>query len=279
MIVAEKKRERDDEQSMPASRFLYLHRAIRKKKTGGFENERHHHHLLAIGSSNDKENDQPIDLHRSATSKSIGEKDDNKHELRRRLVHIEPKHQHQQQQPLDLNIDNVGGIKEEKIGGNSDREQSSSPEQGKIVLVNKPKIPRPANAFMLFANEWRKKLAVQNPRESNKDISGWQGVGAARPRRQPSAAGRRGIIVRDIDVQQQQQQRYRHEQQQQPKAPRRACKLARWLQPDDRRAAPSCAAAAAAAAAAETGMRPLFLTHPLTAKHTQANCSNGVFPQ
>ncbi|XP_014209814.1 transcription factor SOX-3-like [Copidosoma floridanum] len=33
------------------------------------------------------------------------------------------------------------------------------------------KIPRPANAFMLFANEWRKKLAGENPRESNKDIS------------------------------------------------------------------------------------------------------------
>uniref|UniRef100_A0ABD2XHV4 HMG box domain-containing protein n=1 Tax=Trichogramma kaykai TaxID=54128 RepID=A0ABD2XHV4_9HYME len=168
---ANDRRKKKDEQSMPASRFLYLHRAIRKKKTGGFENERHRH-PPAIGSNDNEENDQPIDLHRSTTSTSIGEKDDDKHELRRRLVHIEPKHQHQhQQQPLDLNINNVGGIKEEKIGGNSDREQSSSPEQGKIVSVNKPKIPRPANAFMLFANEWRKKLAVQNPRESNKDIS------------------------------------------------------------------------------------------------------------
>lgn len=37
--------------------------------------------------------------------------------------------------------------------------------------AGKQKIPRPANAFMLFANEWRKKLAIQNPRESNKDIS------------------------------------------------------------------------------------------------------------
>ncbi|KAG7210911.1 hypothetical protein KM043_016288 [Ampulex compressa] len=35
----------------------------------------------------------------------------------------------------------------------------------------KRKIPRPVNAFMLFANEWRKKLATENPRESNKDIS------------------------------------------------------------------------------------------------------------
>ncbi|XP_067217134.1 uncharacterized protein [Linepithema humile] len=35
----------------------------------------------------------------------------------------------------------------------------------------KRKIPRPANAFMLFANEWRRKIAAENPRESNKDIS------------------------------------------------------------------------------------------------------------
>ncbi|KAG5329748.1 SRY protein, partial [Acromyrmex heyeri] len=35
----------------------------------------------------------------------------------------------------------------------------------------KRKIPRPANAFMLFANEWRRKLAAENPRESNKDIT------------------------------------------------------------------------------------------------------------
>ncbi|KAK0174753.1 hypothetical protein PV327_010487 [Microctonus hyperodae] len=45
---------------------------------------------------------------------------------------------------------------------------------GKCANNNAPgkaKIPRPANAFMLFANEWRKKLAVENPRESNKDIS------------------------------------------------------------------------------------------------------------
>nr|XP_012139818.1 PREDICTED: uncharacterized protein LOC100878409 isoform X2 [Megachile rotundata] len=44
---------------------------------------------------------------------------------------------------------------------------------GRIADSNgvKRKIPRPANAFMLFANEWRKKLAAENPRESNKDIS------------------------------------------------------------------------------------------------------------
>ncbi|XP_011700992.1 PREDICTED: uncharacterized protein LOC105457809 [Wasmannia auropunctata] len=40
----------------------------------------------------------------------------------------------------------------------------------------KRKIPRPANAFMLFANEWRRKLAAENPRESNKDISVRLGV-------------------------------------------------------------------------------------------------------
>ncbi|KAF2905979.1 hypothetical protein ILUMI_00210 [Ignelater luminosus] len=34
-----------------------------------------------------------------------------------------------------------------------------------------PKIPRPPNAFMIFANEWRKKLAVEHQGESNKEIS------------------------------------------------------------------------------------------------------------
>ncbi|GLG98502.1 hypothetical protein R5R35_011416 [Gryllus longicercus] len=33
------------------------------------------------------------------------------------------------------------------------------------------KIPRPPNAFMIFANEWRRKLAFQHPTESNKEIS------------------------------------------------------------------------------------------------------------
>ncbi|KAK3921673.1 Protein bric-a-brac 2 [Frankliniella fusca] len=33
------------------------------------------------------------------------------------------------------------------------------------------RIPRPPNAFMIFANEWRKKLALENPTESNKQIS------------------------------------------------------------------------------------------------------------
>ncbi len=35
----------------------------------------------------------------------------------------------------------------------------------------KEKIPRPPNAFMIFANEWRRKLATQFPNESNKEIS------------------------------------------------------------------------------------------------------------
>lgn len=33
------------------------------------------------------------------------------------------------------------------------------------------RIPRPPNAFMIFANEWRKKLALENKTESNKQIS------------------------------------------------------------------------------------------------------------
>jgi hypothetical protein len=45
----------------------------------------------------------------------------------------------------------------------------------------KPKIPRPPNAFMLYANENRKKMSQLYPTESNKDISkrlgnGWKSL-------------------------------------------------------------------------------------------------------
>ncbi|KAK0160804.1 hypothetical protein PV328_008172 [Microctonus aethiopoides] len=62
-------------------------------------------------------------------------------------------HQHQRTQFNDASAMQLGG----KCANNN--------------APGKAKIPRPANAFMLFANEWRKKLAVENPRESNKDIS------------------------------------------------------------------------------------------------------------
>lgn len=39
------------------------------------------------------------------------------------------------------------------------------------MLPEALKVPRPANAFMLFANENRKKMAQQFPLESNKEIS------------------------------------------------------------------------------------------------------------
>lgn len=46
-----------------------------------------------------------------------------------------------------------------------------SPKQGNSTqeiqvndktVIPVPKIPRPPNAFMIFANEWRKKLAVEH---------------------------------------------------------------------------------------------------------------------
>ncbi|KAK3916644.1 Transcription factor SOX-3 [Frankliniella fusca] len=46
----------------------------------------------------------------------------------------------------------------------------AGPSQGGAAS-RKDRIPRPPNAFMLFANEFRKKLSCENPRESNKDIS------------------------------------------------------------------------------------------------------------
>ncbi|XP_044254936.1 high mobility group protein B2-like isoform X2 [Tribolium madens] len=44
-------------------------------------------------------------------------------------------------------------------------------DSGPVDTQDLARIPRPPNAFMIFANQWRKKLAVEHPSESNKDIS------------------------------------------------------------------------------------------------------------
>ncbi|XP_071452772.1 protein bric-a-brac 1-like [Hetaerina americana] len=45
-----------------------------------------------------------------------------------------------------------------------------------VCSQNQCKIPRPPNAFMVFANEWRRKLALVHHGETNKDISVRLGV-------------------------------------------------------------------------------------------------------
>jgi hypothetical protein len=47
------------------------------------------------------------------------------------------------------------------------------PNSGTLAakLKEKVRIRRPPNAFIVFANEWRKKIAAQNPQERNKQIS------------------------------------------------------------------------------------------------------------
>ncbi|KAK9869962.1 hypothetical protein WA026_006060 [Henosepilachna vigintioctopunctata] len=42
---------------------------------------------------------------------------------------------------------------------------TTKPNQGVVLQV------KPVSAFMIFANEWRKRLAVEHPNESNKEIS------------------------------------------------------------------------------------------------------------
>ncbi|XP_019874454.2 protein jim lovell isoform X2 [Aethina tumida] len=54
-------------------------------------------------------------------------------------------------------------IKIEKLAG------TSTKNTYKIDIPEK--VPRPPNAFMIFANEWRRKLAIENPNDSNKIIS------------------------------------------------------------------------------------------------------------
>ncbi|KAG8322872.1 hypothetical protein J6590_012861 [Homalodisca vitripennis] len=48
---------------------------------------------------------------------------------------------------------------------------SGAPLPDSALLLNSKKIPRPPNAFMIFANEWRKQLAQQHPTDSNKSIN------------------------------------------------------------------------------------------------------------
>jgi hypothetical protein len=43
-------------------------------------------------------------------------------------------------------------------------------------LKNEVRIRRPPNTFIIFANEWRKNTAAQNPQEKNKQISERLGV-------------------------------------------------------------------------------------------------------
>ncbi|XP_023020998.2 uncharacterized protein isoform X1 [Leptinotarsa decemlineata] len=48
---------------------------------------------------------------------------------------------------------------------------STVPAIEETIDVKPEKIPRPANAFMIFANEWRKKLSVEHPGDNSKSIS------------------------------------------------------------------------------------------------------------
>ncbi|RZC32207.1 bric-a-brac 1-like [Asbolus verrucosus] len=54
------------------------------------------------------------------------------------------------------------------MSGNKKKNIKTSPANDNQDMSH---IPRPPNAFMIFANQWRKKLAVEYPGDSNKDIS------------------------------------------------------------------------------------------------------------
>ncbi|XP_024945294.1 uncharacterized protein LOC107272205 isoform X2 [Cephus cinctus] len=84
---------------------------------------------------------------------------------RKRHICIRPKSEHQQKSQLNVQRDIQ--LQEAPCVTDTFLEVTRKSSLGPA----KQKIPRPANAFMLFANVWRKKLAVENPRESNKDIS------------------------------------------------------------------------------------------------------------
>ncbi|KAL1131972.1 hypothetical protein AAG570_011583 [Ranatra chinensis] len=56
-----------------------------------------------------------------------------------------------------------------KANGGGGRSSSGRSSGGRSSSGNK--IPRPPNAFMLYANTWRRRLAYAHPGESNKEIS------------------------------------------------------------------------------------------------------------
>jgi hypothetical protein len=65
--------------------------------------------------------------------------------------------------------------RERKLLPAVDREQtrSTQPNSGMSAAAfkNEVRIRRPPNAFIIFANEWRKNIAAQNPGEKSKEIS------------------------------------------------------------------------------------------------------------
>ncbi|XP_021924755.1 transcription factor Sox-11-like isoform X2 [Zootermopsis nevadensis] len=58
-----------------------------------------------------------------------------------------------------------------KTGGKDEEIACSGKVNKQQQKSDHPKVPRPLNAFMFFSNEWRKKLAIKHPEESNKQIS------------------------------------------------------------------------------------------------------------
>ncbi|KAK6641994.1 hypothetical protein RUM44_013717 [Polyplax serrata] len=77
------------------------------------------------------------------------------------------------QQSVYLMNDNVKMLARRKCMLQPERRQKAENNEYHTVIVHEPeaKIPRPPNAFMIFANEWRKKVAHKFNNESNKDIS------------------------------------------------------------------------------------------------------------
>ncbi|KAG5898631.1 hypothetical protein JTB14_021005 [Gonioctena quinquepunctata] len=63
-------------------------------------------------------------------------------------------------------------LKDSKDSINKDSSTRLSPPVPTTATnLTKESIPRPANAFMIFATEWRKKLAVEHPGDNSKSIS------------------------------------------------------------------------------------------------------------
>ncbi|XP_015599344.1 kelch-like protein 4 [Cephus cinctus] len=85
------------------------------------------------------------------------------------LIKIEPPSTQTSDKNQEKQNQISGELKPMRLRGKSKSGQKAIIVPEKMQMPRK--IPRPPNAFMLFANEWRRKLAFEYPNESNTEIS------------------------------------------------------------------------------------------------------------
>ncbi|XP_048511226.1 uncharacterized protein LOC105682886 isoform X5 [Athalia rosae] len=90
-------------------------------------------------------------------------------EMEEAMIKIEPLDIKDNYEENDVDCPSSSEVKTLRIKGRGKSSQKTIVTTEKVQVASK--IPRPPNAFMIFANEWRRKIAFQYPNENNKEIS------------------------------------------------------------------------------------------------------------